>query len=142
MNKLSKYYYNPKHPASFGGVKRLNQYTKGYTANQIKSFLRKQDVYTKHKQRLSKFQRRKVMVPEPCYLFQADLIYMNKYKWKNNGFEYILTCIDCYSKYAWAIPLKNKKAESVIAAFQHIFEETKIPKYLQTDEGWSHTVFG
>ena len=41
-------------------------------------------------------------------LFQSDLIEMIPYYKQNNGYKYILIVIDVYSKYAWAIPLKNK----------------------------------
>ena len=40
----------------------------------------------------------------------------------NNGFKYILTQIDIFSKYAWAIPLKNKGSIEMTRAFQNLFE--------------------
>ena len=46
----------------------------------------------------------------------------------------MLTCIDVFSKYAWAIPLKNKSSKSVVAAFEHLFGDRR-PANLQTDKG-------
>ena len=53
----------------------------------------------------------------------------------NKGFNYILTVIDVFSKYAFAIPIKNKSSDSVIAAFQEIFKERKPTKFIQSDLG-------
>ena len=35
----------------------------------------------------------------------------------NKGFRYILNVIDCFSKYAWSVPSKNEKGETVLDAF-------------------------
>ena len=50
----------------------------------------------------------------------------------NDNYNYILTCIDVLSKYAWAVPVKRKKGDHVIEAFKTIFEEG-VPKMLKTD---------
>ena len=36
----------------------------------------------------------------------------------NKGFRYLLCAIDPFSKYAWVIPLKDKKGTSTVDAFQ------------------------
>ena len=52
----------------------------------------------------------------------------------NDGYKFLLTCIDVFSKYAWAIPLKNKSSKSVVAAFELLFGDRR-PANLQTDKG-------
>ena len=52
----------------------------------------------------------------------------------NKGYKYILTVIDVFSKYAWAIPIKDKTAASVTKAFEKIIYD-KIKKKLWVDEG-------
>ena len=47
----------------------------------------------------------------------------------NKGFKYILTVIDVFSKYAWAVPIKDKSAASVTKAFEKIISD-RIPKKL------------
>ena len=42
----------------------------------------------------------------------------------NKGFRFSLCVIDVYSKYAWVIPLKDKKGITVTNAFQKILEES------------------
>ena len=40
----------------------------------------------------------------------------------NKGFRFLLCVIDIYSKYAWVIPLKDKKGASIVDAFQKILD--------------------
>ena len=102
----------------------------------MKRFLHSQEVYTRHKQKFSKFRRRKIVSPCMNYLWQADLIFMNKYKTYNYGFCYILSVVDTFSRVAFAIPLQNKTSAEIIRGFESIFRtHCKIPKYLQCDEG-------
>ena len=42
----------------------------------------------------------------------------------NEGFRFLLSVIDIFSKYAWAVPLKDKKGVSVINAFQKILNDS------------------
>ncbi|MCU7951726.1 MAG: DDE-type integrase/transposase/recombinase [gamma proteobacterium symbiont of Bathyaustriella thionipta] len=67
-------------------------------------------------------------------IWSADLVDMQAFSSVNKGFKYILTVIDVFSKYAWAIPLKNKTGISVTKAFEKIIGE-RIPKKLWVDEG-------
>ena len=47
----------------------------------------------------------------------------------------MLTCIDVFSKYAWAIPLKSKTGKDLVEAFKQILKSCRKPKHLQTDKG-------
>ena len=67
--------------------------------------------------------------------FQADLIDVRNLKKANDGFVYLLTCIDVLSKYAWVVPLKNKTGPSLVEAFEHIFAQGRKPFRLHTDRG-------
>ena len=42
----------------------------------------------------------------------------------NKGFRFLLCVIDIYSKYAWAVPLKDKKDVSIVNTFQSIFKKS------------------
>ena len=42
----------------------------------------------------------------------------------SKGFRFLLCVIDTYSKYAWAIPLKDKKGISIVNAFQKVLKES------------------
>ena len=42
----------------------------------------------------------------------------------NKGFRFLLCVIDIFSKYAWVVPLKDKKGVSIANAFQIILKES------------------
>ena len=43
---------------------------------------------------------------------------------KNKGIEYLLCAIDLYSKYAFVIPLKDKKGISIVNVFDKIIKQS------------------
>ena len=43
----------------------------------------------------------------------------------NKGFRFLLCVIDIFSKYAWVIPLKDKKGISIVNEFQKIINNSK-----------------
>ena len=43
----------------------------------------------------------------------------------NKGFRFLWCIIDIYSKYAWVIPLKDKKGIAIPEAFQKVLHESK-----------------
>ena len=42
----------------------------------------------------------------------------------NKGFTFLLCAIDIFSKYAWVVPLKDKKGVSIFDAFQKILDNS------------------
>ena len=54
----------------------------------------------------------------------------------NKGFRFLLCVIDIFSKYAWVIPLKDKKGISIVNAFQIILKESnRKPNKIWVDKG-------
>ena len=53
----------------------------------------------------------------------------------NKGFKYLLCVIDLFSKYAWVIPLKDKKGTSIVNAFQKIISKGRKPNKIWIDQG-------
>ena len=43
----------------------------------------------------------------------------------NKGFRFLLCVIDIFSKYAWVVPLKDKKGLTTVNAFQKILNDSK-----------------
>ena len=63
----------------------------------------------------------------------TDMQLLNKF---NKGFRLLLCVIDIFNKYAWVIPLKDKKGISIINAFQKILHESKRePNKIWVDKG-------
>jgi transposase InsO family protein len=130
MNEL---YYNVNSPASYGGVRPLARENKS-TIKSTADWLGTQDAYTLHKPARKKFPRRKTFAKGINDLFQADLVDMQSLSRFNDSHRYILTCIDVFSKRAFAVALKDKRGPTVADAFVKIFTDT-VPNLLQTDRG-------
>jgi hypothetical protein len=102
-------YFDPKHPASFGGVENFRKHLdKKFTGKQIQDWMLKQDAYTLHKPVRKNFKRRITFTTGIDDLWQADLVDLSSISKYNEGYKFLLTVIDVFSKVAWVIPLKNK----------------------------------
>ena len=54
----------------------------------------------------------------------------------NKGFRFLLCVIDIFSKYAWVVPLNDKKGINIVNAFQKILKESdRKPNKLWVDKG-------
>ena len=54
----------------------------------------------------------------------------------NKGIKYLLCAFDLFSKYAFAVPLQDKKGVTITNAFQSILDESKRkPNKIWTDQG-------
>ena len=52
----------------------------------------------------------------------------------NKGIKYSLCAIDLFSKYAWIIPLKDKKGTNIVNAFKKILSDSsRKPNKIWTD---------
>ena len=136
--KLKNIYEDPSDPGSFGGVTRLlsSARHKGIKVNrnQVENFLKSNEPYTLHRPARRRFARNPTIVGGIDQQWQADLADMATLSKFNDGNRYLLTIIDCFSKYAWAIPVKTKDGISVAAGFRRALAE-RVPKKLQTDKG-------
>lgn len=89
-----------------------------------------------HRSARRNFPRRSVILKGCNDLWQADLVEMGEYSTDNKGHRYLLTVIDTFSKFAWAVPIKNKTGPEVTKAMRNILTEHQPPpKNLQTDFG-------
>ena len=70
-------------------------------------------------------------------IWSIDLADFSDYKTSNNkGFRYIFIIIDNFSKYLWAIPLKNKYSQTITNEFSKILTKSKRkPLKLESDRG-------
>ena len=62
-----------------------------------------------HKPIIRKFEKRKVHSPFTDNISGADLADMQLISKFDKRFRFLLCAIDVYNKYAWVIPLKDKK---------------------------------
>lgn len=136
-NDLHKVYFNPRHPASFGGKSKLIHAFKNKIKHQtISEWLSSKHTYTLHKTPRKKFPRRKYIVHGIDALWQCDLTDLPQLAKYNNGIRYILVVIDVFSRWGSARVLKSKSGVDVASAFADIMtSENRTPDQLQTDKG-------
>ena len=77
-----------------------------------------------HKPIIKKFDKRKVHSQFKDNISAVDLADMQSLSRKNKGIKYLLCAIDLYSKYAFVIPLKDKKGISIVNAFDKIIQQS------------------
>ena len=53
----------------------------------------------------------------------------------DNRYNYVLTCVDHFSKYKWTELLSNKNAEIMVTKLEYVFNYFGNPKKFQTDNG-------
>ena len=69
-------------------------------------------------------------------IWGADLEDMQLISKFNKGFRFLLCVVDIISKYAWVVPLKDKKGVSIVNAFQSILKKSnRKPKKIWVDKG-------
>ena len=133
--QLRKVYFDIGHPGGYGGVKALERATQ-LPHHQVEQWLREQRTYTLHRPARKRFPTRHYQVSKRDRQWQADLVEMIPFAKQNSGYKYMLTVIDVFSRYAWAVPLKSKSAGEVVRGLKSIFDsDGRHPRFLQTDQG-------
>ena len=89
-----------------------------------------------HKPIIKKFNKRKVYSQLRDNIWGVDLADMQSSSKKNKGTKYLLCAIDLFSKYAFVIPLKDKKGISIVNAFNKIIKQSnRKPNKIWVDQG-------
>ena len=89
-----------------------------------------------HQPIIRKVDKRKVYLQFKDNIWGVDLADMQSLSRKNKGIKYLLCAIDLYSKYAFVIPLKDKKGISIVNAFNKIIKQSNgKPNKIWVDQG-------
>ena len=75
-------------------------------------------------QLLENLKKRKVYSTFKDNIWGVDLAGMQLVSKYNKGIRFLLCVIDIFSKYAWVVPLKDKKGISIVKAFQIILKQS------------------
>ena len=76
-----------------------------------------------HKPIIKKLKKRKVYSSFRDNIWGVDLANMQLLSKYNKGYRFLLCVIDILSKYAWVIPVKDKKGISIANGFQKILDD-------------------
>ena len=134
---MEKKYYNDE-AWSYGNLNRINQYNPEIRLKEIQNFLDKNDIYSRFKQHRKARKYSPIYVYKKRELFQADVVFFTDSDMvkANNGYKYLFTCIDCFSKMAWVFPLMVNNCETIMTYFKHIIKICgKKPDRLNSDRG-------
>ena len=83
-----------------------------------------------------KFQRIQIQTHHKDECWSIDLIDRSSLSKYNKNYKFIFTIIDNYTKYAWAIPIKDKSGRSTTTAFKSLIEKAKRkPDKIWSDRG-------
>ena len=74
---------------------------------------------------IRKFKKRKVYSGFKDNIWGVDLADMQLISKFNKGFKFLLCVIDIFSKYAQVVPLKDKKAISIVYVFWKILDKSR-----------------
>ena len=89
-----------------------------------------------HKPIIRKFKKKKVYSSYKDNIRGVDLADMSLISKFNKGIKYLLGVTDLFSRYAWVVPLKNKKSESITEGFESILNRSKRkPNKIWVDHG-------
>ena len=88
-----------------------------------------------HMPNIKKFKKRNVYSSFRDNIWGVDLVDMQSLSKYNKGFKYLLCPIALFSKYAWVIPIKDKKGTSIGNAFKKIISKERKPNKIWVDQG-------
>ena len=89
-----------------------------------------------HKPVIKKFNKRKVYSQFKDNISGEDLADMQSLSKRNKAIKYFLCAIDLFSKYAFVVPLKDKKGISIANAFNKIIKQSnRKPNKIWVDHG-------
>ena len=77
-----------------------------------------------HKPGIRKFKKGKVYSSYRDNIWDVDLADMQSLCKYNKRIKYLLCVYDFFSKYAWVIPIKDKKSTSIVNAFKKILSDS------------------
>jgi hypothetical protein len=144
LNAIKQAYYDPKNPASFGGIKRLLKSLKQEHPNikreDVVKWLHSQGPYTMYrfsrKQNYHRKPNRTSGIDDSWAADLADFSSDPAMVRANAGHKYALIACDIFSKYGFVQPLKDKSGSTVTAAMKEIFTTSgRQPSNLVTDAG-------
>jgi len=133
---LTDLYYNPK--TGFNSKDKLYRRAKelddNITLKIVKEFLDRQATAQITKQVKKQKVFNTIISPSVKNNYQMDIFVLPNPN-LNQGFKYLLTCIDVYSRFAFVEKLKSKEGIKVLEVFKKMMSEEGNPKNLNVDEG-------
>ena len=139
QDTLKQCYADPEMSVGLGIYKFYRQICAKYIGiklKDVKMFLPKQEFHQLAKHSTHTINK-PILVSKKNERWAIDLVDMKRYEGHNGQKRHILTCIDYFSKFAWAVPIVTKDSASVAKALDEIVKQADnvYPKLIQKDNG-------
>ena len=127
-------YYSPN--TEYTSINKLYNKLKhrGISYDEVKDFINKQEAHQLFKKPKHIKYYFPIVAKYKHEILQADLIDISDLASANENYKYILVCIDVFSRFVYAIPLKSKDTQTIIKSMEDIIELTH-PKIINCDKG-------
>jgi len=121
--------------------RKANKVLNTITVADVKAFIEKQKGSYKQTKPYRGFNS--YVAPKALHELQVDLAVFTDSAKDNDGYKYAFVAIDIFSKYIWAVPIKDKKPQESIKAFNEVLDKIGVPQQIMSDrEGaWESTEF-
>ena len=87
-----------------------------------------------HKSIIRKFKKRKVYLSFRENIWGVDLADMQSLSKYNKGIKYLLYAVGLFNKYAYVVPIKDKKGVSIVNAFKKLISEGRKPNKIWVNQ--------
>ena len=116
--------YYASEPYSFGGKTIAYDY---FNKQEVEKTLDQSDIYSRFKQHKKPRKFSPIYVYRKRELFQSDVVFFtNKDMVKaNDGYRYLFTTIDVFTKMAWVYPLRANTCQNVMNSFKDILKKDR-----------------
>lgn len=138
MNSFIEAFTTPGNPSAFSGITNLKRELGGNLINKV---LPQVDSYTIKREAKKPKKYNPYFIWDKRKHIQIDLIDFSSPKLKylsraNSNYKYLFCAIDGFTKFAWVEPMKNKKDETCVNAFNVIIRQMgQKPKRVISDRG-------
>lgn len=138
---VAKAYENKHDPAFLGSLTAFAKSRKNaVNLKNLEKSLSKIEAYSMHKPLRIKYKRPSQVIHSPNYNYCMDLIDMQKFKYQNNHYSWILVCLDSFSKILSLVKVKRKTGKDTAEAIQIALKEMsrggkKFPLQVFSDNG-------
>ena len=120
-------YFDEGHPTYFASANKVYEfYERKIPLDEIINIISKFDSYSLHKE-FRKGQRNISYSNFKRYRFECDLVDVRHLAKDNDGVNYLFTCIDTFTRFAFVRLMESKHGSCAVRAFQSILEEAEIP---------------
>jgi hypothetical protein len=120
-----------KGPGAYGSIENLAKQSK-LPKELVSHFLHSKESYNRYHNATRKFKRLSAYASYINDIWCMDLAHVEKLSGDNNGVNYLLVCVDIFSRFVRVHPMKNKFSTTTTESFKKF---KKIPNKLWVDRG-------